>query len=335
MNYQSKGLQYSLLIHASILLLITCTDISESRLNLPIVIDFSLIKEAEEKKAEPPPEPEPPPQAEEAKTETPPLVQKIAPPPQIKAEPVQKKEKKLPVRAEKSKISKEKPKKIVRAEKVGANNYSPLPLPPVTQKVRDQIVKANNYSPLPPVRQPVENTVSPQSATSVADTVPSPPSDTEKSLPAQSFPENSPVTATAPGGSGNASSGSEGGSGSSSVVGYSKSGSGSSKSGSGVSGSGSSGNSAFGSQGGPRYRHKEMPVYPALARRLGKEGKVLLRLTIDENGSLVNVEVIEDSGYGFADAAIAAVKKSTFIPPTFNGKAIRAKALLPVTFTLR
>jgi TonB family protein len=326
MSYQSKGLQYSLLIHAAIFSFITCTDISESRLNPPVVIDFSLIREAEEEKAEPPSEPEPPPQAEEAKIETPPPVQEIAPTPQTKAEPVQKKEKKLPVRAEKSKISKEKPKKIVRAERGGANNYSPLP--PVRQIVRDQRVRANNYSPLPPVRQPVENTVSPQSATSAADAVPSPPSDTEKSLPAQSFPENSPVAAPAPGGSGNASSDSEGGSGSSSVVGYSKSGS-------GVSGSGSSGNSAFGSQGGPRYRHKEMPVYPALARRLGKEGKVLLRLTIDENGSLVNVEVIEDSGYGFADAAIAAVKKSAFIPPTLNGKPVRSRALLPVTFTLR
>jgi len=72
-----------------------------------------------------------------------------------------------------------------------------------------------------------------------------------------------------------------------------------------------------------------------MARRLGKEGKVVLRLTIDENGKLVNIEVIEDSGYGFADAAIAAVRKSTFIPPTMNGKPILARALLPVKFTLR
>jgi len=64
-------------------------------------------------------------------------------------------------------------------------------------------------------------------------------------------------------------------------------------------------------------------------------GKVVLRLTIDEKGNLVNVEVVEDAGYGFAEAAIAAVKKSTFTPPMFNGRPVKAGALLPVKFALR
>ncbi len=334
MSYQVKGLQLSLLIHAAIFSLITCTDISESRLNPPVVIDFSLIEEAKEEKAEePPPAPEPLSQAEEAKTEDRLRVQEIAPRPRIRAEPVRKKEKKLPVRSEKNKKTEEKPKKTVRAEKKEApavkkqviENKEKLPHVTQIKEKKEEIF---------PVAKPVENTVKEQSATSVADSAVS---DTKKSLSAQSFPENSPVAAPAPGGSGSVSSDSKGSSssGSSSVVGYSESGSVSSKSGSGGSGNASSGNPAFGSPGGPRYRHKEMPVYPALARRLGKEGKVLLRLTIDENGDLVNVEVIEDSGYGFADAAISAVKKSTFITPTLNGRPIRARALLPVIFTLR
>ncbi|GEM_PF-2283491 len=337
MSYQVKGLQLSLLIHAAIFSLIMCTDISESRLNTPMVIGFSLIKEAEEEKAEP--EPEPLHQAEESKMEDRPRVQEIAPQPQIKAEPIEKKEKELPVRAEKSKTSKEKPKKIVRAEKkesppvkkqVSENKEKILP----ATQAKDEIppVKENKEE-NPPVKQPAENTVREQSASSAADTAPS---DTENHLPAQSFPENSPVAASVPasGGSGSFSSDSKRGSGGGSSS-YSKAGSGGTASSASGSEIASSGNSAFGSPGGPKYRHKEIPVYPALARRLGKEGKVLLRLTIDENGDLVNAEVIEDSGYGFADAALAAVKRSVFIPPTLNGRPVRSRALLPVTFTLR
>ena len=70
----------------------------------------------------------------------------------------------------------------------------------------------------------------------------------------------------------------------------------------------------FGSTEGPRFLHREMPAYPFTARKLGKEGRVLLRLTIDDKGRLLNLEVIEGAGFGFTESAVAAVKKSTFIP---------------------
>lgn len=91
----------------------------------------------------------------------------------------------------------------------------------------------------------------------------------------------------------------------------------------------------FGQEGAPSFLKREMPIYPMLARRLGKEGKVVLRLTIDEKGNLLNVEVIEEAGYGFTEAAIEAVKKSTFTPAMKNGKPIASRALLPIRFTLR
>lgn len=91
----------------------------------------------------------------------------------------------------------------------------------------------------------------------------------------------------------------------------------------------------FGSPNAPAFVHREMPVYPFIARRLGKEGKVLLRLTIDENGRFLNVEVLEDAGYGFAESAVEAVKKSTFKPAMQDGKAVMSKALLPIRFSLR
>lgn len=91
----------------------------------------------------------------------------------------------------------------------------------------------------------------------------------------------------------------------------------------------------FGGGNGPRFLHREMPVYPLFARRLGKEGRVILRLTIDEQGKLLNIEVLENPGYGFADSAIDAVRKSTFIPAQKEGKPFAVKAILPIRFALR
>lgn len=91
----------------------------------------------------------------------------------------------------------------------------------------------------------------------------------------------------------------------------------------------------FGSSSGPRFVNRVMPVYPLIARRLGKEGRVLLRLTIDDTGRLTNVEVIENTGYGFTEAAIDAVKSSTFAPANKNGNPVASRVLLPVTFKLK
>ncbi len=91
----------------------------------------------------------------------------------------------------------------------------------------------------------------------------------------------------------------------------------------------------FGSAEGPKFLHREMPVYPLLARRLGKEGRVLLRLTIDERGRLLNIEVIEGARYGFTESAVDAVRKSSFLPAKKEGIPIASRALLPIKFTLR
>jgi TonB family protein len=91
----------------------------------------------------------------------------------------------------------------------------------------------------------------------------------------------------------------------------------------------------FGYMGAPTFIHREMPVYPMLARRLGKEGKVILKLLIDMNGKLQNVEVVEPAGFGFTEAAVAAVKNSTYAPANRNGERVTTTALLPVRFYLQ
>jgi protein TonB len=90
----------------------------------------------------------------------------------------------------------------------------------------------------------------------------------------------------------------------------------------------------FGAFVAPAFLHREMPIYPMMARKLGREGRVMLKLTIDEKGNLSDVEVIDKAGYGFTQAAVEAVKKSTFLPAKKDGKPIASRALLPIRFQL-
>lgn len=91
----------------------------------------------------------------------------------------------------------------------------------------------------------------------------------------------------------------------------------------------------FGEKGSPSFIYQAMPVYPVLARRMGKEGRVILKLLIDMNGKLQQIEVVERDDYGFTEAAIAAVKKSTYAPGYRNGERAAMRALLPVRFQLQ
>lgn len=91
----------------------------------------------------------------------------------------------------------------------------------------------------------------------------------------------------------------------------------------------------FGTANGPKFAHREMPVYPQIARRLGKEGRVVFRLTINEKGELEDIEVLETAPYGFVDSAMEAIKKSKFYPAMKDGKPVACRAILPVRFVLQ
>lgn len=105
----------------------------------------------------------------------------------------------------------------------------------------------------------------------------------------------------------------------------------------GVGGGGNQGpyTASFGSGDGPRFVTKVLPKYPRLARELGKEGVVLLLLTIDEHGRLIDVQVSKRAGSGFDEEALRAVKDSTFTPAKRNGRPVLCKASLPVHFVLK
>lgn len=92
---------------------------------------------------------------------------------------------------------------------------------------------------------------------------------------------------------------------------------------------------AFGHVGSPRFIHREIPKYPFMARKRGKEGTVVLKLTLDSQGQLQAVETIEANGFGFAEAANTAIRMSTYAPAVKNGRAVSSQVLIPIKFVLQ
>lgn len=77
------------------------------------------------------------------------------------------------------------------------------------------------------------------------------------------------------------------------------------------------------------------PSYPAFSRRLGEEGKAVLRVELDETGQVDHATVQTSSGYTRLDeAALSAVKHWHCPPARRDGVAVRAVAIQPFNFVL-
>jgi protein TonB len=90
-----------------------------------------------------------------------------------------------------------------------------------------------------------------------------------------------------------------------------------------------------GSIDGPFIEKTTQPAYPKFARRMGKEGKVLLSILIDESGKVLQVQVLQGAGFGFDEAAMEAVRVWIFKPATLDGTPVRCRARMLVRFELK
>jgi protein TonB len=77
------------------------------------------------------------------------------------------------------------------------------------------------------------------------------------------------------------------------------------------------------------------PAYPAFSRRTGEQGRVVLRVELDERGSVTQASVATSSGSSrLDDAALSAVRQWRCNPASRGGVPVRAVALQPFNFVL-
>lgn len=91
----------------------------------------------------------------------------------------------------------------------------------------------------------------------------------------------------------------------------------------------------MGTKDGPAFEEMVPPRYPSRAKRLRREGSVLLELSLDKQGKLMDVKVVKGAGYGFDEEALRSVRKSRFRPAMRKGKPVACRALLPIRFELK
>ncbi|MBI5912488.1 MAG: energy transducer TonB [Betaproteobacteria bacterium] len=84
------------------------------------------------------------------------------------------------------------------------------------------------------------------------------------------------------------------------------------------------------------YLDNPAPGYPALSRRMGEEGQVILRVFVEPNGRPSQVQIKTGSGSPRLDqAAQEAVWRWKFFPARRGAEAIGAWVLVPIDFNLR
>ena len=86
----------------------------------------------------------------------------------------------------------------------------------------------------------------------------------------------------------------------------------------------------------PTYKFRVEPKYPEAAKKAEKEETVILQATIDENGIPKDIVALTSHGFGLEEAAIEALKKTTFRPATKGGEPISLENVqIPYEFKLK
>lgn len=84
------------------------------------------------------------------------------------------------------------------------------------------------------------------------------------------------------------------------------------------------------------YLDNPAPGYPSLSRRLGEEGRVLLRVHVAAGGTAKSVVLHKSSGYDRLDqVALNTVRKWRFVPARQGDKPLEAWVIVPIQFSLK
>ena len=86
----------------------------------------------------------------------------------------------------------------------------------------------------------------------------------------------------------------------------------------------------------PSPTYQPRPAYPEFARRLGHEGRVVIRVQVLSSGTVAAAIIHQSSGSAALDeAALATIKRWRFRPAQRAGQAVNATLNVPITFKLQ
>jgi protein TonB len=85
----------------------------------------------------------------------------------------------------------------------------------------------------------------------------------------------------------------------------------------------------------PEVIREVTPVYPEIARKAEVEGKVVLLVTIDETGHVIEARIAQSGAEVFNQAALDAAFAYAFRPAEQNGFPVKATISLTFKFVLR
>jgi protein TonB len=84
-----------------------------------------------------------------------------------------------------------------------------------------------------------------------------------------------------------------------------------------------------------RYKETPKPLYPERARKEGQQGRVLLRVLVDQEGKSKTVEISGSSGSETLDrAAVEAIRLWRFSPARYGDKPVESWVRIPIDFRL-
>jgi protein TonB len=83
------------------------------------------------------------------------------------------------------------------------------------------------------------------------------------------------------------------------------------------------------------YLQNPRPAYPAISKRLGEQGKVMVRVFIGTDGMAQKAELRQSSGYERLDqVALATVQRWRYVPGKRNGVPEAMWFVVPINFVL-
>ena len=87
----------------------------------------------------------------------------------------------------------------------------------------------------------------------------------------------------------------------------------------------------------PVFIKKAIPAYPKEAEKIGLQGYVILEAVFGANGVISQVRVLRGLGkgkFGFEEAAVAALKKYSYVPGKVHGKPAAVRMTVKIDFVL-